>query len=363
MRKVLHSILLSALLLVVVLPSCVRRDLWVYTDEYRQVELYTDWTLCPDRPDGMTAWFISNDYDERNRHITTSDIDHCWMNLPRGRFTGIVFDWSPAEYPNQDFVGMTLPSTAKVQARPASVQPGYDEDLYGYLAVPADMNIPVVDSTSMYLLSVTPDPMCIDTLQNVEIITGVEGDLVKWKDREEYEASLITQTFFAEPEPVTWDLRVLIYVRGLQYLHSVKSTVCGLSDGIMLTDLRHSSDVCLHPIDEWQLKHLSDTLGTISSSIHTFGLPASSSTKAGVHIDENTHLRLNLRCFLRDEETVLYFHFDVGPESFIVLEDQMIVRIEITVPIEIPYVDAKGSAGFDAVVAPWQPGGNADITM
>ena len=344
---------LVAVLAVLALTSC-RRDLWVYTDEYRQVELYTDWSLCYDRPDGMTAWFISNDFDGRNRHVTTADIEHTWLNLPRGRFTGIVFDWSPAEYPNQDFVGMEYPDAAKVQARPATVQPGYNEDLYGYDAVPADMYIPVVDSTSMFLLSVTPDPMCVDTLLNVNIITGVEGDLVLWKDREDYEASLVTQTFFAEPQPVIWDLRISLAVCGLQYLHSIQATLAGLSDGLMLADLRHSPDVCLHPLESWEARQLTDSLGVVSTSIHTFGLPEYSL---------NTHLRLNLRCLLRDEETVLYFHFDIGPEDIVVEEDRLLLIINITEPISLPYVDAKGSAGFDAVVSPWLPGGNADVTM
>lgn len=346
-------IALVAVLAVLALTSC-RRDLWVYTDEYRQVELYTDWSLCYDRPDGMTAWFISNDFDGRNRHVTTADIEHTWLNLPRGRFTGIVFDWSPAEYPNQDFVGMEYPDEAKVQARPATVQPGYNEDLYGYDAVPDDMYIPVVDSTSMFLLSVTPDPMCVDTLLNVNIITGVEGDLVLWKDREEYEASLVTQTFFAEPQPVIWNLRISLAVRGLQYLHSIQATLAGLSDGLMLADLRHSPDVCLHPLDAWEARHLTDSLGVVSTSVHSFGLPANSL---------NTHLRLNLRCLLRDEETVLYFHFDIGPEDIVVEEDRLLLIIDITEPISLPYVDAKGSAGFDAIVSPWLPGGNADVTM
>lgn len=352
--------LLAVMLTVLALTSC-RRDLWIYTDEYRQVELYTDWTWSDDRPDGMTAWFISNDFDGRNRHVTTADIDHTWLNLPRGRFTGIVFDWSPAEYANQDFVGMEYPDEAKVQARPASVQPEYDEDLYGDRALTADMYIPIVDSTSMFLLSVTPDPMCVDTLQNVNIITGVEGDLVLWKDREEYEASLVTQTFFAEPHPVIWELNAQIYVRGMQYLHSITSTVAGLADGLMLADLRHSDDVCLHPIETWEARYLSDSLAVIFTTIHTFGLPESALSSAG--LDEDTHLRLNLRCLLRDEETVLYFHFDIGPESIQIFEDQRLLRIEITEPISLPYVDAKGSAGFDATVSPWLPGGNADVTI
>ena len=221
-------IMLTAVLVVLALSGC-RRDLWVYTDDIRQVELYTDWSRCDSRPDGMTAWFISNDNDGRNRRITTAEVEHAWLNLPRGRFTGIIFDWSPAEYANQEFVGMTRPDSALVKVRPATVQPAADEELYGVKAVPGNMPIPLVESTGMHLLCVTPDPMCADTLRNVEIVTGVDGDLVKWKDRDEYEESLVHQTFHCQPQPITWNLRIMIRIKGAQYLHSVQATASFLS--------------------------------------------------------------------------------------------------------------------------------------
>lgn len=353
--------LLTVLLAVLALTSC-RRDLWVYTDEYRQVELFTDWSLCDSRPDGMTAWFVSNDNDGRNRRITTADVEHAWLNLPRGLFTGIIFDWSPAEYANQEFFGMTRPDSALVKVRPATVQPAEDEDLYGLRAVPADLSIPIVDSTGMFLLSVTPDPMCADTLRNVEIVTGVEGDLVLWKDREEYEKSLVTQTFYCQPEPITWDLRILIHVKGIQFMHSVEGTVAGLAEGMWLARLQHTSSTCLHPLEEWRVQPYNDSISLLVTTLHTFGLPEPTLTRAEEVVDI-TPLRLNLRVLLRDEETVLYFHFDVKPEYVTLYEEQLIARVEIPIEVVLPYVDAKGSAGFDATVTPWEPGGKADVNM
>ena len=363
MRKILHNILLPALLLAIVLPSCVRRDLWVYTDEYRQVELITDWTYCYERPDGMTAWFVSEALDGRNRRVTTSDVEHAWLNLPRGRFTGIVFDWSPNEYVNQEFCGMTRPDSALVRVRPAAVQPASDEELYGDKAIPSGMTVPRVDSTGLYLLSVTPDPMCADTLHGIEIVTGVDGDLVRWKDREEYEASLVTQTLYAQPKPITWDLRVIIHVKGLEFLHTIDGTVAGLAEGTWLSSLRHTSSVCLHKVDNWSIQRQSDSLGIIQAQLHTFGLPDQPFTRADVDGEEIPPLRLNLRILLRDEETVLFFHFDIIPEWVDLNREQLEVRVEIPINIELPYVDAKGSAGFNATVTPWAEGGKADITV
>lgn len=354
--------LLTALLAVLALSGC-RRDLWVYTDEYRQVELFTDWSLCDSRPDGMTAWFLSNDNDGRNRRITTADVEHAWLNLPRGRFTGIIFDWSPAEYANQEFSGMTRPDSALVHVRPASVQPAADEELYGDRAVPVGMVIPRVDTTGLYQLSVTPDPMCADVLHDVEIVTGVEGDLIHWKDREEYEASLDTQTFFCQPKPITWDLKIVVRVRGMEFLYSVDGTVAGLAEGTWLSSLRHTSTTCLHQVDSWSIRRVSDSLSLMTASLHTFGLPDGVATRAGEEVVYLPPLRLNLRVLLRDEETVLFYHFDISPEWVQLREDILEVNVEIPIKVDLPYVDAKGSAGFDATVTPWVDGGKASVDV
>ena len=355
-------LLLLVMLAVLALTAC-RRDLWTYTDEYRQVELFTDWSLCPSQPGGMTAWFMSDNLDGRNRRITTSDVQHAWLNLPRGIFTGIVFDWSPAEYANQEFSGMTRPDSALVRVRPAAIQPAFDKDLYGDLAVPAEMDLPWVDSLGQYQLSVTPDPMCADILHDVEIITGVEGDLIHWEDREEYEASLVTQTFYAQPKPITWDLRILIHVRGLEFLHSIDGTVAGMAEGTWLSTLIHTSTACLHEVDDWSMKRVTDSLSIVTATLHTFGLPEAVSTRAEAGIGEVPPLRLNLKLLLRDEETVLYYHFDILPEWVRIYDDVLEVLIDIPVKLDLPYVDAKGSAGFDAKVTPWEDGGKADVTI
>ena len=166
------------------LTGCLRRPLWVYTDEYRQVELITDWSLCDAAPDGMTAWFSADDLSGRNRSITTAEVYHTWLNLPNGWWTGVVFDYSPAEYGNQEFLGMHRPDSCYVRCKYSMNQPKADEDLYGGFAVPSYMDIPLSSETGLHLVSSEPDPMCADTLKQVHIITGVEGDLIPWKDME-----------------------------------------------------------------------------------------------------------------------------------------------------------------------------------
>ena len=258
---------------------------------------------------------------------------------------------------------MTRPDSALVRVRAAVPQPVSNEELYGGRAVPAGMAIPIVDSTLLYQLSVTPDPICADILHGVEIVTGVEGDLILWKDREEYEASLVTQTLYAQPKPITWDLNIVVHVRGLEFLHSIEGTVAGLAEGTWLSTLRHTSSTCLHKVDNWTMRRQNDSLGIIQAQLHTFGLPESPATRVGSGDETTPPLRLNLQILLRDEETVLYCHFDIVPEWVDLYEERLEVRVEIPISIELPYVDAKGSAGFNATVTPWEPGGKADVTF
>lgn len=361
------------------LTGCLRRPLWVYTDEYRQVELITDWSLCDAAPDGMTAWFSADDLSGRNRSITTAEVYHTWLNLPNGWWTGVVFDYSPAEYGNQEFLGMHRPDSCYVRCKYSMNQPKADEDLYGGFAVPSYMDIPLSSKTGLHLVSSEPDPMCADTLKQVHIITGVEGDLIPWKDMETYEGTLTIQTFYAFPQPITWRLRVFVDLLGINYMVSVKGSIAGLADGNQLSQLRHTSEVCLHSLDAWEVRgrNANANTGTVGSLIDTFGLPDTVTDYSDIP------LQLNLQFLLRDNRTVYNYHFvdpalapasnpedattltfPMKPEYINIYEDQRVIRIDIPIGlIDLPYVDAENSAGFDAEVDPWQDGGSADVGM
>lgn len=380
--KTNSRLLILAALMVLLAGACTRRPLWVYTDEFRQVELFTDWSACPSVPGGMTAWFIADDLGGQNRKLTTADVEHTWLNLPRGQFTGVVFDYSPAEYGDQLFTGMHRPDSALVYARPATNLAGTDDDLYGNLAVPKGMDIRR-DPSGNRIVSVWPDPMCADTLSQVNIITGVEGDLIHWEDRDSYAQSLSTQTFYAFPEPITWKLTITVYLSGVRYMHSVRASLAGLSVGNYLGELRHSEEVCLHSIGSWDSKTVSeaDNTGLITTTIDTFGLPEQSwedwrwkthwVTQWNYGGQQDSHyqlppLRLNLQFLLQDELTVLNYHYDLSWREVSVYPEQMLIRVMIppSYPCpDLPYVDAKDSAGFDASVSPWEDGGTAEVSF
>ena len=401
-----HCPVLLSLAASLLLSGCLRRPLWIYTDEFRQVELITNWDDCGYLPSGMTAWFAKNDYSGQNRRVTDSNVEHTWLNLSNGYWSGVVFDYSPDEYAGQYFIGMSYPDSCYVRCRPSSRQPMADEDLYGGYSVPESMSmqIPTSPDTYMYIVSAEPDPMCADTLHNMHIITGVEGDLIPWKDRETYGETLEIQTFYDYPKPITWKLRVFLNVRGINYMSVIRSTFAGLSDGNRLSLLRHTPEVCLHSLETWEVtgRNSSTNTGTLGCTIDTFGFPgielsdeevktilsgenssAISENAYAYEIDrEGKTLQLNLQFLLRDELTVINYHFStthtgpdtpydkdtklynmsLRPEYIRVFPDQRVIRIDIPLGcIELPYVDAKDSAGFDATVSPWEDGGTADV--
>lgn len=384
-RKMIYhtkqSCILAVVAVMLVCTAGCRRDLWVYTDDYRQVELCTDWSQATDVPGGMTWWFINDNLSGRTRHETTAEVAHTWLNLPRGQYTGFVFDYSPAEYAHIDFVGMTHPDSALVHLLPAADQPLSDEDLYGSRSVNINMGgIPINPETGMHLVASEPELMNADTLHHVTINTGTDGDLILWDESDEYQSKLITQTVYAEPKPVVWKLRVRVYVHGISFMYSVRGSVAGLADGCWLSPLRHTCTSCLQRLDSWDSYSFNNGTGYITTTINTFGLPDMDMLPSPLGLggqnsradddgtpDYNRRLRLNLQFLLRDQATVLNYHFDVGDECITIFEDELVVRIDIPIDFpggpDLPYVDVKGSAGFGATVTPWEDTDPVDVSM
>lgn len=397
-RRILHFFL--ALLLLLTTAAC-RRDLWVYTDDLHQVELVTDWSEATEQPGGMTWWFMNDDNSGRNHHGTTAEVTHAWLGLPKGWYSGVVFDYSPAEYAHLSFVGMTHIDSALVHLNPSADQPQPDINLYGDSAVaPTMAGIPRYAATGMYSIAAEPETMNADTLHRVHIITGADGERIPWDEREDYESQVVVQTLNANPKPLVWKLKVQVYVHGINYMNSVRATVAGLTDGCWLGPLRNTSTPCLQALDNWKRTYTSasDNIGYIATEVNTFGLtdqdmPRSPFDARGTRAESSpapvpyaalsaqllresspAHLdallkalRLNLQFLLRDNATVLNYHYDLDDECITIDDDRLIITIDIPIDYpggpDLPYVDEEGTSGFNATVTPWTDGGIADTTM
>ncbi|MBQ6747051.1 MAG: DUF5119 domain-containing protein [Bacteroidaceae bacterium] len=374
-------------LLAIANTSCERRDLWVLADEYRQVELITDWSGAEERPAGMTAWFINNDGSGRYRNFKSIDVDHMWLGLPRGIHTGLVFDYSPEEYAHLDFVNMDDPIHAEARAAMAEVQPELTDRntvLFGDESLHTDDQSDYERDmdTGLFLVADKPDSLHLDVLKDVEVVTGTDYDYVLWEESEDYKESLVTQTLYAHPVPILWKLRVVVNIKGIQYMRSVRASVAGLSGGYVMPLGEPSARQCLHELDEWKAAATSVNTGRITTIISTFGLPkditgtgtlASAGNESSVTRGEEQEyheyidrLRLNLSFLLADDETVKDYHYDIDLSHYLTIyEEERLLYIEI--PLEegpdLPYTKIKDGANFDVEVDPWQDGGMTEIDM
>lgn len=361
------------------LTGC-RRDLYVIAEHEKQIELITDWSKATQKPGGMTWWFMRNDNSGYNRHETTAAVTHTWLGIARGQYTGIVFDYSPAEYSHMSFVDMTTPGSALMLLNPAADQPRTEVNIVGPDAVPESMtDIPYMTTDgSTFMVSAAPEKINIATLENVDVLTGSDEDYILYEDRNKSNDDIIKQTIYANPEPIVWKVRAIIHVKGIDRLYTVRGSVAGLADGYWLASKRSTSSRCLQLMDNWQI-NVVDTEGYMTAEQNCLGLPDKDMPPSPLYArggsrqpnSENPSydelLRLNLSFLMRDKKTVVNYHYDLDDDEVEVYEDQRLIVIRITSAHpdcpDLPKVDSDDSTGFDADVSDWEEGGHSDTTF
>ncbi len=414
-RIIIHYPLsiINLLLLLAVTTSCERRELYVYGDEFRSVELNVDWRKYKKTdPDGMTSWFypLGNELKKSYRNTTSSVRQHM-LYLPGGLYDGVVIDYSPEEYGRQQFLDLDSLMGARVEATPASYQPDtliivgdgvpkalsdtVNAELFSDAAWTDKIvnRAAILPESGLYTVANEPEEMALDTLSRVVVDQGEYGNYIPWKEKETYQTKLIIKKLYADPVPLIWKLRVRVWIKsGFNYLWKTPASLAGLSDGHYLPQDKNTDRSCLLRIDEWETERTGENSGYISVTLSTFGLRPESvlptrvlhlltSTRAGeVEPDskpdswysyytgncEADDMRLNLAFTLRDHATTRYFHFNVG-QMVVSYDEQRVLRLELgpDSPFEIilPFVPAYDGAGFDAKVTPWVEGANADVSM
>jgi hypothetical protein len=124
---------------------------------------------------------------------------------------------------------------------------------------------------------------------------------------------------------------------------------------------------------------LQDTEGRITAEQTCMGLPDKEMPASPIYarggapqpasepVPYDKMLRLNLSFLMRDNKTVVDYHYDLDEENITVYEEQrlIVVRIPADYPgiPDLPKVDADGSTGFDASVSDWTEGGHSDTTF
>ena len=371
---------LAALMLLLIISSCERRELWLYGNQFKQVEVDVDWRnydrnkeLYPHTPDpgGMTLWFFPKN-GHASYSFTTSNVRHYEFYLGKGEYEGLVIDYSPSEYGRQEFVGMDYASTAKVQALPSSYQPESEAELYGPACFAGEL--PSKQPTGLYTVSAEPEQIASDTI-HMNINSGKYAEYIPYKERDEYESTLVHQFFKMQPLLIPWQFRVRVDIKGIYYLYQTSASIAGLADGYFFMTDRTSDTPCVINIDNWEVHYTGDNVGYIAKTFNTWGVRNSSNHFNGtidpagmaMYADRPANeIRLNLRFLLRDRQTVRYYHYDVA-NLVRTYWDEYVLRVDLTEGFEglpdLPYVEAYEGMGFGGVVVPWDNNDPVNVDM
>ncbi|MBR4898859.1 MAG: DUF5119 domain-containing protein [Prevotella sp.] len=398
---------LAAAAIVLLTANSCRRDLWVFQDNYQQVEVNIDWrnyyrewgitgyagtqpgnpSILPAAdPDGMTVWFFPRDGRTSFRY-TTAEVRHFSVYLSQDKYDGVVIDYSPEEYGRQEFVGMDFANTAKVQSTPASYQADSIPDLFGSLCYAHQL--PNVNANGYYTIANEPEDIASDTVF-MDIKSGKYDRYIPYEERDTYQQTLVNQVFNMEPLIIPWNMRVRIYVKGIYYLWKVQASLAGVADGYYLVDCKSSSTPCLLKLDDWEVYITGDNVGYIAKTFKTWGPMNFENRNWDVHTPQRPQsqrdytnlpaidgysyeelssrnpdeMRLNLRFLLRDRKTSVYYHFDVA-DMVNVFRNEYALRIDlmeddVRVP-NLPFVEAYNGMEFGGIVVPWAPEDPVDV--
>lgn len=407
MKRCTKAVTLAAAALTLLTTASCRRDLWVYQDNFKQVELdidwrnyYREWGINPNvqpatDPDGMTVWFFPKDGRESFRY-TTAEVRHFESYLSRGDYDGLVIDYSPEEYGHQEFVGMNYANTAKVQALPNSYQADSIPELYGE---PAYGQMLKKNANGLYQIAWEPEDIANDTI-HFHVNTGEYDRYIPYEERDTYQSTLVKQLYKMEPLIIPWNMRIRIYIKGIYYLNKVEASIAGLADGYKLVDCVTSDTPCLLKLDDWEVYYDPNTrdydaqggLGYIAKTFKTWGPMNFTNRNWDVHTPQRPlsnreystqadidgysyeelsdrptdQIRINLRLLLRDRRTVCYYHFNVG-NLINVFRNEYALRIDLMNGFfgqpELPYVEAANGLEFGGVVVPWQDEDPVDVNF
>lgn len=376
LRTAIGAVAAAALL---VLVAGCRRELWLYSDQFKQVELDIDWRnydrdqqLYPHTPDpgGMTLWFFPRD-GRTSYSYTTAEVRHYETYLSRGDYDALVIDYSPMEYGRQEFIGMDYANTAKVQSTASSYQPDSLVELFGPPCYA--VALPNQRLSGNYTVSWQPEVIASDTLYGMHVNTGEYDNYIPYKDRNKYQSTLVHQLYNMEPVMIPWHMRVRVYIKGIYYLYQTQASIAGLADGYYLMQQQTSDTPCLLALDDWEVHVTGDNVGYVAKTFLTWGIqnqknPFTTERQPGADYSDRPadQIRLNFRFLLRDRKTVRYYHFDVG-NLVRVFNNEYALRIDLLDGFEgqpdLPEVDAVNGMGFDGIVVPWNDEDPADVIM
>lgn len=358
-RPLSAALLSTAVFLVACGPDAFldRREMYANVERTPMVRLEVDWlSRFGQRPTGMTV-IMPGMSGGNSFSTTTNSVDGIDLHLAVDSYRTLVYNLSPGEFGSMDFHNENDYDSIRVNLTPIQVRAtaGWDKD-YTYAREPEDIGV------ALDTITVTPEMTeRYSALVRQRLARGLRGD----------RADTALYVFRETPASVVSKLDVIVRVLGITNALSVEGNITDMADGYYLSQLHTTSTRCVHRLEDWKM-YVDSTgakNGYITTSIKTFGLPHGTEDVAGRDSALNY---LNLYFKLRDDSTILQFHYAVG-DLFRYVEERHGVRtytngvtleLELRInadthpdvpdiPPDLPDVEDKTGMGFDATVDDW----------
>lgn len=332
-----------------------RRDMQIDDgggEQAANVRLDVDWLSAFDtKPTGMTAMAFS-DIGQRLSNAS-NNVDSMDISVSPGIWRLLMFNMTPGEFGSMAFSEINNFDSIRVSLRPMM-----EDDAREWAPNARFMREPEE-------FAITTDSMTItDNLQADDCDSIID------------EGSKRIYVYRENPHPIATTLSIRVEVRGIENARSVEGSIDGMAGGYLLTQGHASTTQGTFLLDEWKgaVDNTEDSIGHITTSITTFGLPFHKGED--ITKRDSTANWLTLFFKLRDGKTTCTYRYPVGNEfHYIKVEHgNRVVTTEQTLSLDIdisgnkaphlPNVINNGSAsGFSADVDPWKDGGTSEITF
>ena len=363
---------LIASIAMLLLPSCNRYELELYSDGKADVHFTYDWdSLFHLRPDGMTL-MLAHDGDSISYYDPTNSIFERTMRLASGRYLLTVMNRTFGEYGTMRFY-----------------QRQSHNDIFAVSNTYHISTETAWDNGRTYMEEPEKIGVAVDTFTVPHTI----DDLVfrNWQE----DASDLS-VHLEQPEvimPMTTTLNIRVKVRGISYMRSMEGYVSGMADGFYLNQLWRRSEVGVLKLDRWERDRSYETaarvqpaadntpteenVGWMTTSVETFGLPhgrellrwrTPESNYILLHftlidgrtVDFSYYVGRNIRYEGDDGTLEVFNRADVTLELDLVIDAPFYDEDEVPI---LPYAQPEGSGQFDAEVEPWGDDENVDVPM
>lgn len=360
------SIVLGILLMSLV-TSCDRRQLWDEWDELVPVDANVDWRGSRwsdfdegETPTGMSVYAYDQTGKQQPTVVVTNNIESVSIKLYDGEWNMFVFNQSLMEYASLQFSGMDKYASAQIETIPQASR-WFSSSRAEWVT---RSNSPWAVQTRATRAQATRDGTRADeysltTKQPIWFANDCyEGVII---DESSIVRDFTPHTRFSNgifyPKSAIVKMGVKVHFKGFANLYTVRSVISGVAKSYSISKMHSLSEMTAHELTGWTSKAETDSTGYVESKFQTFGLVNGYS-----YLPEELYLHLDV--MLVDGQTIMTYDLPVGNLVKTTEDDDIDLIIEIKDPLELPDVQMTGGGkGFDITVSDWEDEINIDIDL